>query len=312
MQALTSTSPQKTQERDSHNIVALEFNQATIVAGSAMDELNIAYATRLSEHPHYRDSYFSMQFRADLIGNKGIFYEITRLKLDPPPVKLDPPPASDVESIDSIIERLTPQDCHFRIADIMAIGKKRLGLRHVSSHKDANVEKERGMRDGCSLNISFCKADTGGYGQANKYEDLHMKTDEEIAKELPRYEKAIDGFISDSIMQFDLNAPEDGGATLQHLLDSAKKTAFMVLKYSKWNRPCDSNSWGEGLGRFPKCSLQGTDITVLKALDVDSWDIQEGSRKQYAYLMNKVVDFLVLHYRKGLLDHIRTLDPNQE
>lgn len=302
MQALTSISSTKTRERNTQNIVALEFNQATIVACSAMNELNIAYATRLSKHQLYRDSYFSMQYRADL---KEPCYEVTRLKLDPPP-------ASDVESIDSIVERLTPLDCHFRIADIKAIGKKRLGLRHVSSHKHASGEKERGMREGCSQNISFCKADTGGYSQPNKYEDLHMKTDEEIAMELPGYEKAIDGFIGQSIMQFDLSAPEDGGATLQHLLDSAKKTAFMVLKYSMWNRPCDSNSWGDGLGRFPKCSLNGTNITVLKALDVDSWDIQEGSRKQYAYEMYKVVDFLVSHYRKGLLDHIRTLDPNQE
>lgn len=263
----------------------LEFDRLTLVSLNEVCALKIANVTHLSELPFYRDSYFSTT--QTLEG-----FEVTRFRLEN---------TADAEPVESIVTRLMPEDCHFRVADIRAIGNRNLGLRHVSSHEIANREKEQGMFLGCSLNISFHAA--GDPTRRPKYQGLHLKTDEEIERQLPEYEKAIDEFIFTSIKNFDLDADDKG--RLQQVLNSAKKTAFTVIDYRPDAHSCDSRSWGHGMGRFPKMNVRGENITVLRPLDVDNWEISEAGRQQYNYLFEDSLNFLVAHYRKRLLDHVR-------
>lgn len=270
-------------------IPVLSFDQTTRMEPKEVNKLNISMLTRLSEHPFYRDSFFRLKF------NQEGKFEVTRCRLDPPS-------SSDAEPMERIVARLMPEDCHFRVADIRAIGERRLGLRHVSSHEIANGESERGVIQGCSLNISFCGAEYGS-GQ-NAFYQFHEYSDEAIERRLPQYESGIDDFINASIWSHDLTIPQDN-ATLQRILDSAKKTAFLVLNYDLFS-PCDSSSWGKGLGRFPKANVSAENVTLLRTLDVENWDIDEVSRKQYAFQFENVMSLLVAHYRKSLLDQIRT------
>lgn len=278
------------------DIPVLEFDQPTLLNYEKVSKLKVKDATRLSEHPFYRDSFFRCTYY-----EHG--FEVTRCRLDPLP-------PSDAEPVETIVERLMPEDCHFRVADIRAIGNRSLGLRHVSSHECAAKEKEQGMHGGCSLNISFSYA-LGTY--ENEYYNFHKETEEEIERRLPQYESAIDTFIYRSILRFDLKAPDkDGGGTLQHLLDSAKKTAFMVLNYDQFGglgtpHPKETDCY-VGLGRFAADFVSSENVTLLKNLDVDNWDITDVSRKQYDYQFENVVRLLVAQYRKTLLGHVRTLD----
>ena len=278
----------------------LPFAKEVTVDINQVLELQIGVHTNLSALPIYNDSYF--QLTGPSWSNHKFWYKLTRLKLQNVPVIA-------LDSVDDIIAKLMTTDCSFKIADIKSIGKQALGLRHVSSHEQATLEVVNGVFDGCSLNISFLEE---RYNPKDaKFAKLHEKSDKEITSLLPEYENGIDQFIKDSITQFDLSAPTDRGATFNDILETAKKTRFLVLRHDFWyDHPVDYLSWGNGLGRFPKSFVDKERVSLLPPLDVEAWEIPAECKTQYIYTLEtqkKIIDLLALHYRKNLLDHLRAL-----
>lgn len=272
----------------------LSFDEKTYLNTSSITKLDIHCATKLSSVPMYKDSYFVSRFVTEFGGR----FEITRRELDPSPTQ-------GPKFLEEIIEKLMPDDSHFRVEDIKKIGARALGLRHVSSDAQAQREALLGMFNGCSLNISFRKT-AGGYSGENAFQDLHEKSTEEIETLLPQFERGINTFIRDSIERYDLgDLPETGGTTFQDLLTTTEKTRFLVVTYSPFAQPTDISSWGEGHGRFSKMSVSSDNIALLKPLDAAHWEIPEGGREQYAFPIEKILDLFVACYRKNLLDHLR-------
>lgn len=282
----------KSPKANGNDLIILDFDQVTLMRGDKLSELRISMYTGFSSLPCYQDSKFKVEYT-----EQG--YLVTRLRLENNP---------SAEPLEDIFKRVMPENCHFKVADIRALGNKNLGLRHISSHEKAQNEKDQGMHQGCSLNISFHVFEIMSPGA--KYEGLHNKTDEEIEKLLPEYQQAIDQFIYRSIMDFDLKTDatkEDDMGRLGQFLNSTKITAFTIIDYGFNRSPCDVTSWADGMGRFRKTNISGENITILRALDVDSWTISDASKKQYVqnHLFDETLKLLVAHYRKSLLDYIR-------
>lgn len=177
----------------------------------------------------------------------------------------------------------------FCTRDIRLIGNRTLGLRHLSSAERASQEALHGMYDGCSLNISFGKAEPGNQ---NLYEGLHNKTEQEINDLLTDYESGIKEFIKNS-----LNEDTNYSLNTNDLTETAQKTHFLVVEYEPNTPISDSHSWGRGHGRFSKRNVNAEKISVLKL----PRQVNVGESANYQTLL----DHLVTLHITSLINYIR-------
>ncbi|KPK32825.1 MAG: hypothetical protein AMS24_03060 [Chlamydiae bacterium SM23_39] len=265
----------------------ITFDTPVFLTNKEVLSLKINKYTNRSELPCYKGSYFECKF---------LELDITEI------IRRHSVCSKDTFDLNS-------EDFHFCVEDINRIGQKSLGLRHVSSFKNACYEAINGMKDGCSLNISFKKSE-GPYNK-NRFEDLHKKSKEEIKEQLPEYEKGIINFITNS-MKMDLNkkikrldypSSDRLNEVIDIIKNILKKTHFLLLNYKTRAVVTDTGLWSNGLGRVPKRSLEGKNITMLNIPNIEKNMISNDMLCNSDELFN----FLALNYMKSLLKTMRCI-----
>lgn len=190
-----------------------------------------------------------------------------------------------------VVRRSKPCKDHFCNLDIIKIGNRILGLRHLSSADRADHEAKHGMIQGCSLNISFGETERGNQ---NPYHQLHTKAEHEIKDLLFAYEFGIETFIKNS-----LNEDTNYSFKTRDLIETIGKTHFLVLEYKLGTLIADSHAWGNGHGRFPKMNVAAEKISVLKSPSMTEVNIEESD--DYETSLNRLV---TLH-KTSLINYIR-------
>ena len=194
-----------------------------------------------------------------------------------------------------------PPESHFTPSDIVKIGNTLVGLRHVSSEDHAAFEAARGMRDGSSLNISFCGSD--GF-KSPMFHNLHERVErgEDCTELLAHYERAITNFIIDSL---EMDLSDVSSST--DLLACLDKARFLIVKTNQYGATDTSYESYGGLGRFRKESVEKDDIVRLRTLSKEDLPISIRphpiTRGDESY--NDLLHFLAGHYRAELLRYIR-------
>jgi hypothetical protein len=117
-----------------------------------------------------------------------------------------------------------------------------LGLRHVSSLKQAKHEQLNGVEFGCSLNLSFGTSETE---REPKFKNLHLQIKRTTPKKrnelIKSYEQALINFIVQSIfIDLSYEAPE-GQRVADLVREIAQKTHFMVISYENFYSSTDSS-----------------------------------------------------------------------
>ena len=194
-----------------------------------------------------------------------------------------------------------PANSHISSDDVIRIGRSLIGYRHVSSEDLAQENATKGIPDGCSLNISFCRGE-----RDNKalFKDLYLKIKrgEDCGELIKQYETAITDFILSSIgMDF-----EHPPATYREFLSSIDRTRFMLVR-TGWPWAADVRNYGR-LGRFPKENISPEGIFLLRRITREELGIpSEFDKKpitspgEYGALAN----YLASHYRRELLCYLR-------
>ncbi len=192
------------------------------------------------------------------------------------------------------------KDSHVTREDILKIGGALIGYRHVSTAEQAQQEAETGVKNGCALNISFC------WSEVEKDQAKFANLDERIVSGencdalIKDYEKAITGFIEQSIgMDFD-QTPE----TYKEALDSLDCTRFMII--NPWHISARDASFYMGLGRFPKAPILPKDVILLRPIKKEDLQIPKEIYQQPLGSDRLALrSHLVAHYRRELLRFIR-------
>lgn len=218
------------------------------------------------------------------------------------------------------------KELHFSFEDISFLAKKSLGLRHVSSRKDALNEAKNGFIDGCSLSLAPHQA------RLTKMQEKSWSTITPAEREefIKCFEEGVDEFIDGSLL-YDAGRTEARalmllGQTPHYVVANLVNYCFLsIVHYGHFLEPeeqenvcfyytCDHSSWGKGLGRFPKRSISDEAITRLP--DVRLQDLGYSEEE-----LNSVVETkeqgkqlyarMVACYRTALIHTIREKS-NQE
>jgi len=225
--------------------------------------------TEIRERPRYMSSesikvvsYFTIVVPLIVLVAKIVFRHYHKFHIKP-------------SIIEDTVQKLQPQESHFTVEDITAIGNRVLGLRY---EREAFLLEVPTFLMSLPLNAST--------------QDRCINTDTKIAswckwkqqRLLSSYEKEVDRIIMGSTK---LVLPTPGA-----ILDVARKTRFSVLEYES-----------------AESTHSPSKVFPLPQVDVDKWDLSE-KFKNYAFYeaedANKVSNLLVSHYRKSFLDYIRT------
>ena len=197
---------------------------------------------------------------------------------------------------------------HITREDILKIGRALIGLRHVSSEKAAQENAEQGFL-GCSFNISFVGAEDSPDATFEDL-DLKLRLGDDCQDLIESYEKAISGFIRTSIFM-----DADGPKTYRDLFAVIEKTRFMLVKQNRLKSADSLNSsWG-GLGRFSEEPIDASGVLRLPSLTEEELNVDETLLAQpfphYSEdkrIGEQAINYLVSHYRKKLLDFLRSED----
>ena len=200
-----------------------------------------------------------------------------------------------------------PAGSHVTEEDILTMGRATIGLCHVSSQDEAQLNAEKEFWGG-SCNISFVGALTAGAAATFEDLDIKLRLGEDCQDLIEAYEKAISGFIHLSIVR-DVGCPE----TYRDLFAVIKKTRFMLVK-TNCNASADTGRWG-GLGRFPEEPIDPSRVLRLPSLTEEELNVDETLLAQpfphYSEdksIGEQAINYLVSHYRKKLLDFLRSED----
>lgn len=209
-------------------------------------------------------------------GRQCAFWASTRVEIDLPP---------------------EPADSHVTRDDILAIGPKLIGYRHVSTEEHAQNDATNGIPDGCALNLSFCNCESE-YDTA-KFKDLDVRVGrgEDCAALIGEYEQAITEFIAISV-GMDLRDE----ATYNDLLATLSSTRFMLIQ-PRGSSSADVTGYG-GLGRWPKSFIPADHVTLLPRLSL-SLAPREGAKPMTQAEHKAFTRYIAAHYRRELLLHLR-------
>jgi len=202
-----------------------------------------------------------------------------------------------------------PADSHITPNDILKIGPALIGYRHVSTEELAQDNARNGFRQGCSLNISFCKCESS-YDNA-KFEnlDLRVASGEDVAALIGEYEAAITQFIRNSILM----DREELFATYGDLFATLDQTRFMIIK-TGWHKAADVSGYG-GLGRLPKENVGPEGVTLLRRIGREELAFcrkPDRERITCPQELEALVSHTASHYRRELLRYLREdFDPRQ-
>ena len=171
--------------------------------------------------------------------------------------------------IEETVQRLWPQNSHFTVKDVVALGNRRLKL-HCK-------------RDAMEL-TGWCFSEPFPLRAINRLLDIPLNTKTAFLckwrkKYLSLYEEKINCLIR---FPFSWHLP-----TPEFMVDVARNTHFSVF--------------GGDCERDP---------IPLPQIDVDGWDLSEEFKKHVFYTLEdegRVCGLLVAHYRKHLLDYIRSI-----
>lgn len=198
---------------------------------------------------------------------------------------------------------IEPSDSHVTAEDVNRIGRLLIGYRHVSTEDYAQENAQKGIPDGCALNISFCDTESPRWDTATfKDLDKRVKSGENCSDLIRKYEKAITEFIVNSIfMDFDSDPK-----TVGEFLTSLDKTRFMIIK-TRFYSASDVTSYG-GLGRFAKARVKPKHIILLRRLQKEELGIPPETEPQKLscnYENELLANYLASHYRRELLRYLR-------
>lgn len=201
-----------------------------------------------------------------------------------------------------------PIDSHFTSKDITKIGRALIGYRHVSTEELAQNNTQKGIPDGCSLNISFCSSETD---DRTFFENLDLKiiNGENCDVLIKQYEDAITQFIFNSIGMDLYDTPR----TYATLFASINKTRFMLVK-TGWFKAADAPGYW-GMGRFAKEKINPEGVILLPRIKKAELGISDTQHRQLItspFECNTLMLYLTSHYRKKLLSYFReNFNPNQ-
>ncbi len=206
------------------------------------------------------------------------------------------------------------KDSHFTKDDILRIGDKLVGYRHVSTEEHAQRDATYGLKSSCSLNISFCESETRPEIAQFTYLNKKIEREENCGDLIKKYEDAITHFISNSIEMDIWRDVEGDDATVRNVINTITKTRFMLIATTWYCSADTSFSCYGGLGRFSKESTCSREVTLLNRIKREDLEISDSlldvpikSEEEAKPLL----DYLASHYRKELLTYLRRtgLDP---
>ena len=194
-----------------------------------------------------------------------------------------------------------PADSHFGPEDILRIGNRCLGLKPTPL-------LERLTRH--ALNISFCNNEIVMESKKAIFAELDKKTrsGEDCTDLIKAYELAVTEYIQDSIaMHVTIIFP----GTYASLLDRIATLQFQIIAPSYIACKDPSNKSYRGLGRFPSKFIPDEPATVLNPILKSELDLPQDLLQKEFSDANESFEFtsyLAAHYRKGLLNHLRSAD----
>lgn len=223
--------------------------------------------------------------------------------------KKEPTP---IQSKDAVrVFTLSKEELHFTVEDINNLGKCCLGLRHVSTSEEAQREAENGFNNGCSLNISPQISQLTGLG-GREWSSITVQEQDEYVQ---CFEKGIDRFIKNCLTYDIIN----GNAPLIQLKITKMKDVaqfvntcrFSIVEYPNdyLNAVRDFDLWGNGLGRYPKFSIAGKNITPLAPVKLEDIGYSEEELDDVIMDSNQndaLINRMIICYRDTLIRSIRS------
>ncbi len=157
-----------------------------------------------------------------------------------------------------------PKESHVTPKDILTIGGKIIGYRHVSSEEHAQYEAINCIRDGCALNISFCDTPSFKHQPAIFFNlDQKIRKGEECSDLIKKYETALTSFIGLSI-EMDIT---DVNYTYRSAIYTVARTRFMLIaRDTPFCTDADDSCYG-GLGRFPNGGTPPEKVILLNRIN---------------------------------------------
>ena len=140
-----------------------------------------------------------------------------------------------LNSIQKKLDEGMPKKVAFSMLNLERIATATFGLRHVTTKNEAFREKLYGMQQGCSLNISFGRAECMLYGSNSEedcqdpYKNFYQRLEQnknpaDVKKQISIYYKSISRFVKSSI-EMDLNE----GQVLNTLSDLIERVYLSLI-----------------------------------------------------------------------------------
>jgi hypothetical protein len=186
---------------------------------------------------------------------------------------------------------------HFTIEDVQKLslsGTYHFGLRHVSDRVQLAEDAWEGVKNGCSVNLSF----------VDGYQYNWPGSDETKVEFL---EKGVDHFITGSI-KYDLGEISLRQTTLRQVVHAVNKCCFSILRYDKSKKPVDLSSWGDGLGRYAKENIESHRVVMVPVVESHHLGISDAELDQVITTRSQgdqLYSRMVTCYRSAILKTIR-------
>lgn len=206
------------------------------------------------------------------------------------------------------------EELHFNWEDIDKLAKRKLGLRHVSTPEEFEKEFRKGVLNGCSLSIT---------PQESRLQEMNERSWKEITVNdrdafAEAFEKGVDEFIGQSLTYDKMRGFGTfmtlGQTRVEEVAILVNTCRFSLIDYEKHIvKPTDLDSWGKGLGRYPKDYIHAKRITQITPVKIEDLGFSIQQCKEVItkeFQGNLLCERMIICFRNSLIRTLRLLPSN--